>query len=193
MQELPQDGSYFLGDCDGAACRKTGVLVRRLKLDRVEEGAQVYLCATDWRLEMKNRDWLNKSGVLNPWDVYGFYNPEPDHEQSEPSMIEMQNVVYPIINYTPNMSLKRDVFATFKNMNDVLVTVRYAHNVPVEELKDTLISTGEHMRTTQRLYGLISVFRATTDQQQLTYNRELSDYVYEAIVVNGKEVLKYEP
>lgn len=200
MQGLPNDGSYFLGDCDGDKCRRSGVLVRRLKLDKAEEGAQVYLCESDWRLEMNSRRWQNTSGVAEPWQVYGFYDPEPGTEETKE--VEMADIVYPVINFTvasEDHSQKHfDVWITFRNVNDVVVSTRYEAHAGYGQLVTSIHEARRHMLVTKRIYGLISVlpslkhFEKGWQARTLDMFKQVNLLVFDALdITEAKEIMKY--
>jgi len=85
MENIPNDGSYFLGDCDYADCIP-GKLVRKLRLDRREEGATIHLCETHWAMQMGHRKWMNKY-VANKWDVYAFFHPDPQYKDIDHKLL----------------------------------------------------------------------------------------------------------
>ena len=85
MENIPNDGSYFLGDCDYASCIP-GKLVRKLRLDRLDEGATIHLCETHWAMQMDHRKWMNKY-VSDKWDVYAFFHPDPQAHKILPDRI----------------------------------------------------------------------------------------------------------
>lgn len=200
MQELPKDGSYFLGDCDGDKCRRSGVLVRRLRLDKAEEGAQVYLCESDWNLEMKSRRWHNISGVAEPWQIYGFYDPEPSTEEAKE--VEMVDIVYPVINFTrigkDRLRTHIDVWITFRNMNGVVVTTPYQAHVEHNMIGDAISNSREHMQLTKRIYGVISLmpslkhFDRGTQLSLHDMFRQVNLLVFDALdIAEAKEIMKY--
>lgn len=201
MQKVPNDGSYFLGDCDGDRCNRSGTLVRRLKLDKAKEGAQVYLCETDWKLEMKSRFWHNKQGVAEPWKVYGFYDPEPDTPEAKE--VEIIKVVYPTINFTirdQELSSKKhfDVWITFRNMNDVVVSTPYAAHVDYANIGVSIKDARKHMFNTRRIYGMITILPSIKhfkkDEQGAIQRmfREINFTMFDALEISeAKEVMKY--
>jgi hypothetical protein len=86
MEQIPQDGSYFLDKCHWLGCRiAQPTLVRKISFVVEGEG---YLCEKHWGEFMSNRQWMNEyrqEGKKLP--VYAFFHPDPQYKDIDHKLL----------------------------------------------------------------------------------------------------------
>lgn len=213
MKQIPIDGSYFLGKCDGQGChRPSNMMVRQLNLDHREDGANIFLCPADWQTEMNHRLWSNNQGVAEQWDIFDFYEENPALEVEEtPSWFSdlqeaadnlpsaKKHVDEPMQSYS--MRLARpdakyvDIYIASANASKAGVvgsSVIYRVGVPEDSLLTYVQEAREHARTIGRTHALVALFEPSSDMEIKEQRHNMLTEIIEFIAGNEwKDVIKY--